>query len=69
MATHSNVFAWRILWAEELGQLQSIGSRRCIQDQNNLAYMHALYVSQVKPVMIPSFSLCFFKKYFFSNQK
>ena len=25
MATHSNIFAWRIPWTEELGRLQSIG--------------------------------------------
>ena len=25
MATHSNILAWRILWTEELGGLQSIG--------------------------------------------
>ena len=25
MATHSNIFAWRILWTEEPGGLKSIG--------------------------------------------
>ena len=28
MATHSSILAWRILWTEELGGLQSIGSQR-----------------------------------------
>ena len=28
MATHSNILAWRILWTEESGGLQSIGSHR-----------------------------------------
>ena len=28
MATHSNTLAWRILWTEEPGGLQSMGSRR-----------------------------------------
>ena len=28
MATHSNVLAWKIPWAEEPGGLQSIGSQR-----------------------------------------
>ena len=28
MATHSSVLAWRIPWTEELGGLQSIGSKR-----------------------------------------
>ena len=28
MATHSRTFAWRILWTEEPGALQSQGSQR-----------------------------------------
>ena len=28
MATHSRILAWRILWTEEPGRLQSIGSQR-----------------------------------------
>ena len=28
MAAHSSVLAWRILWMEEPGGLQSMGSRR-----------------------------------------
>ena len=28
MATHSIILAWRILWTEEPGRLQSIGSQR-----------------------------------------
>ena len=28
MATHSSILAWRILWTEELGGLQSMGSHR-----------------------------------------
>ena len=28
MATHSRTLAWKILWAEEAGRLQSIGSQR-----------------------------------------
>ena len=27
-ATHSSILAWRILWTEELGGLQSIGLQR-----------------------------------------
>ena len=27
MATHSDIFAWRILWTEEPGGLQSMGSQ------------------------------------------
>ena len=32
MATHSNILAWRILWTEEPGGLQSMGSQRVRQD-------------------------------------
>ena len=28
MAAHSSIFAWRIPWAEEPGELQSVGSQR-----------------------------------------
>ena len=28
MATHSNILAWRILWVEEPGRLQSRGSQK-----------------------------------------
>ena len=28
MATHSSILAWRILWSEEPGGLQSMGSQR-----------------------------------------
>ena len=27
MATHSSILAWRILWTEEPGELQSMGSQ------------------------------------------
>ena len=27
MATHSSILAWKITWTEELGRLQSMGSR------------------------------------------
>ena len=32
MATHSSIFAWRILWTEEPGGLQSTGSQRVRHD-------------------------------------
>ena len=32
MATHSNTLAWKILWMEEPGRLQSIGSQRVGHD-------------------------------------
>ena len=32
MATHSSTLAWRIPWREELGGLQSMGSKRVRHD-------------------------------------
>ena len=32
MAPHSSVFAWRIPWTEEPGELQSMGSQRVRHD-------------------------------------
>ena len=38
MATHSRILAWRIPWAEEPGELQSMGSQRvkCDWATNNI---------------------------------
>ena len=32
MATHSSTLAWKILWTEELGRLQSVGLQRVGHD-------------------------------------
>ena len=32
MATHSSILAWRILWTEDPGRLQSVRSQRVRQD-------------------------------------
>ena len=32
MATHSSILAWRILWTEEPGRLESIGLQRVGHD-------------------------------------
>ena len=32
MATDSNILAWKILWTEDPGGLQSMGSQRVSQD-------------------------------------
>ena len=42
MAIHSSTLAWRILWTEEPGGLQSIGSHRVRHNWSDLACMHAL---------------------------
>ena len=33
MATHSSILAWKILWTEEPGRLQSTGSQRVEHDE------------------------------------
>ena len=40
MATHSSILAWRILWTEEPGRLQSMGSQRVGHDWSNLAHTY-----------------------------
>ena len=37
VATHPSILAWRILWTEEPGELQSMGSQRVGHDWSNLA--------------------------------
>ena len=32
MTTHSSILAWKILWEEERGRLQSVGLQRVGQD-------------------------------------
>ena len=39
-ATHSSILAWRILWTEEPGGLQSIRLHRVGQDCSDSARMH-----------------------------
>ena len=41
MATHSSILTWRILWTEEPGGLQSIGSQRVRPYWSNLIHIHA----------------------------
>ena len=45
MATHSSVLAWRILWTEKTGGLQSIGLWRVGQDWSNSVCTHACYIT------------------------
>ena len=39
MATHSSILAWRILWTEEPGGLQSMGSQRVRHNRVTNAFM------------------------------
>ena len=44
LATYSRILAWRILWTEERGGLQSIGSQRAgLQRLSTLVYMEAYH--------------------------
>ena len=36
MATHSSILAWRILWTEEPGRLQSMGSQKELDTTDRL---------------------------------
>ena len=48
MATHSNIFAWRIPWPEESGDLQSMGS-----DQKSKKHFHFfLIISTVSLIVL-----------------
>ena len=40
MTTHSSIFAWRILWTEELEGLQSMGSQRVKHNWRDLTHKH-----------------------------
>ena len=39
MAPHSSILAWKILWAEEPGGLQSMGLQRAGHDGSDLAHI------------------------------
>ena len=45
-ATHSNILIWLILWTEEPGGLQSMGSQIVEHDWSDLANTHTTLVSQ-----------------------
>ena len=43
MAIHSSTIAWKILWTEEPGRLQSMGSQRIGHDRATSLFTHSLY--------------------------
>ena len=57
MAPHSNTLAWKILWTEEPGGLQSMGSRRVGHDWATslslFTFMHWRRKWQPTPVFLP----------------
>ena len=42
MATHSSILAWEILWTEESGRLQSMGSQRVDTTEHTHTQAHVL---------------------------
>ena len=53
MATHSSILAWKILWAEEPGGLQSMGSQRVRHKTVNVEQMKNIPLKSYKGYMIP----------------
>ena len=47
MATHSSTLAWKILWMEEPGGLQSMGLQRVRQDTTERLHFHFLPMCNV----------------------
>ena len=43
MATHSSTLAWKILWMEKPGGLQSMGSQRIRHDWATHTFLHTMY--------------------------
>ena len=52
MATHSNILAWRILWTEEPGGLQSMGSHTIRYDWHDLVRMYATWEAHWKDLRV-----------------
>ena len=57
MVIHSSILAWRILWTEELGGLQSIGSRRVKHNwaTNAFTFFQCVYFNW-KLLIYPTYS-------------
>ena len=57
VATHSGILAWRIPWAEEPGELQSMGLQRVGHDQATslslFTFLHWRRKWQPTPVFLP----------------
>ena len=47
MAIPSSNLAWRILWTEEAGRLQSMGSQKCQAQLSNLTTTNYIYIRRI----------------------
>ena len=52
MVTHSNIPAWRILWSEEPGRLQSVVLQRVGLNWSSLACTHTLFWNKHLPLFL-----------------
>ncbi|CAI9174323.1 unnamed protein product [Rangifer tarandus platyrhynchus] len=57
MATHSNIFAWKILWTEEPGRLQSSESHSVMSDSLRPHGLYRPWNSQAQNTGVDSCSL------------
>ena len=53
MATHSSILAWRVLWTEEPGRLQSTGHKELDTTEATEHPAHILFPMVVVPIYIP----------------
>ena len=63
MATHSSILAWRILWTEEPGWLQSMGSQIVGHDRatDTFTFTSWYMIGPVEPMvmgLLPIFLFC-----------
>ena len=58
MAIHSSIFAWRILWSEEPGVLQSIGSQDSDTTKELSTHIQWKYVRYIEKKLPTSYNEC-----------
>ena len=62
MATHSSILAWRILWTEEPGGLQSMGLQESDTTCRYLSFVPAQFRAEVlSPTVLSGFLLWHFR--------
>ena len=45
MATHSSILAWKILWTEDPGELQSMGHKESVMTEHARRYTYTYLVT------------------------
>ena len=59
MATHSSILAWEMLWTEEPGRLQSMGSQRV--EHNLVTEEQFTYLDDLRDVLLSRSMYIFYK--------